>query len=181
MSAQRNSSGYPYQDAGLGLSERVADLMGRMSVEEKAGLLFQRIITMNGDGSLVEDAAAAPSEATTRELVSSRFISHFNLLSVHGPGGGPGAGVIAVWHNALQRLAAEETRWGIPVTLSTDPRHAFTHNPGASMAAGPFSEWPAPLGLATLRDLCAVSEFADIVRREYLAVGFRGAVHPQLR
>ena len=171
---------YSYQDAGLDIPERVADLMGRMSVEEKAGLLFHPIITMNGDGSLVDDAAAAPSEATTRELVSRRSISHFNLLSVHGPGGGPGAGAIAEWHNALQRLAAEETRWGIPVTLSTDPRHAFTHNPGTSMAAGPFSEWPEPLGLAALRDVGAVSEFADIVRREYLAVGFRVALHPQL-
>ena len=61
--------------------------------------------------------------------------------------------MIAEWHNALQRLAAEETRWGIPVTLSTDPRHAFTHNPGTSMAAGPFSEWPEPLGLAALGDV----------------------------
>ena len=171
---------YPYQDAAVDTAERVADLMGRMSVEEKAGLLFHPIITMNGDGSLVDDAVAAPSEATTRELVAGRSISHFNLLSVHGPDAGPRAGVIAEWHNALQRLAAEETRWGIPVTLSTDPRHAFTHNPGTSMAAGPFSEWPEPLGLAALGDVAAVSEFADIVRREYLAVGFRVALHPQL-
>jgi len=171
---------YPYQDAAADRAERVADLMGRMSVEEKAGLLFHPIITMNADGSLVDDTVAAPSEATTRELVSGRSISHFNLLSVRGPGGGPGAGVIAEWHNALQRLAVEETRWGIPVTLSTDPRHAFAENVGTSMAAGPFSEWPEPLGLAALRDVEAVSEFADIVRREYLAVGFRVALHPQL-
>jgi beta-glucosidase len=179
VSAQRNSSGYPYQDAGLGLPERVADLMGRMSVEEKAGLLFHPIITMNADGSLVDDAAAAPSEATTRELVANRSISHFNLLSFRGPGAA-GAGTTAEWHNALQRLAAEETRWGIPVTLSTDPRHAFTENAGTSMAAGPFSQWPEPLGLAALRDVAAVREFADIARQEYLAVGFRVALHPQL-
>ena len=179
MSAQRNSRGYPYQDAGLGLPERVADLMGRMSVEEKAGLLFHPIITMNPDGSLVDDASAAPSQASTRELVADRLISHFNLLSFRGPGA-PGAGATAEWHNALQRLAAEETRWGIPVTLSTDPRHAFTDNEGTSMAAGPFSEWPEPLGLAALRDVEAVREFADVARHEYLAVGFRVALHPQL-
>src|SRR5580693_6342639 len=170
---------YPYQDAGLDIPERVADLMGRMSVEEKAGLLFHPIITMNGDGSLVDDAAAAPTEATTGDLVGSRLISHFNLLSFHGPGA-PGAGATAEWHNALQRLAAEETRWGIPVTLSTDPRHAFTENAGTSMAAGPFSEWPEPLGLAAIADVATVREFADIVRQEYLAVGFRVALHPQL-
>ena len=48
------------------------------------------------------------------------------------------------------------------------------------MAAGPFSEWPEPLGLAALRDVEAVREFADIARQEYLAVGFRVALHPQL-
>jgi beta-glucosidase len=170
---------YLYQDAAVDIAERVADLMGRMSVEEKAGLLFHPIITMNADGSLVDDPAAAPSEASTAELVAGRSISHFNLLSFRGPGA-PGAGATAEWHNALQRLAAEETRWGIPVTLSTDPRHAFTDNAGTSMAAGPFSEWPEPLGLAALRDVETVREFADIARQEYLAVGFRVALHPQL-
>ena len=170
---------YPYQDAAIGIPARVADLIGRMSVEEKAGLLFHPIITMNADGSLVDDPAAAPSAATTRDLVAGRSISHFNLLSFRGPGA-PGAGAIAEWHNALQRLAAGETRWGIPVTLSTDPRHAFTENLGTSMAAGPFSAWPEPLGLAALADAATVREFADVVRREYLAVGFRVALHPQL-
>jgi beta-glucosidase len=179
VAAERTMTGYPYRDAAVGIPERVADLMGRMSVEEKAGLLFHPIITMNPDGSLVDDPAAAPSAATTRELVANRSISHFNLLSFRGPAA-PGAGATAEWHNALQRLAAEETRWGIPVTLSTDPRHAFTENLGTSMAAGPFSEWPEPLGLAALGDAAAVREFADIVRREYLAVGFRVALHPQL-
>ena len=74
MAAQHNTSGYPYQDAGLGIPERVADLMGRMSVEEKAGLLFHPIITMNPDGSLVDDPVAAPAAATTRELVANRSI-----------------------------------------------------------------------------------------------------------
>ena len=170
---------YPYQDAAVDIAERVADLMGRMSVEEKAGLLFHPIITMNPDGSLVDDPAAAPSQASTSELVADRSISHFNLLSFRGPGA-PGAGATAEWHNTLQRLAVEGTRWGIPVTLSTDPRHAFTDNAGTSMAAGPFSEWPEPLGLAALRDVEAVREFADVARQEYLAVGFRVALHPQL-
>ena len=170
---------YPYQDASVDIAERVADLLGRMSVEEKAGLLFHPIITMNADGSLVDDPAAAPSEASTGELVADRLISHFNLLSFHGPGA-PGAGATAEWHNTLQRRAAEETRWAIPVTLSTDPRHAFADNAGTSMAAGPFSEWPEPLGLAALSDVEAVREFADIARQEYLAVGFRVALHPQL-
>ncbi|NED90314.1 glycoside hydrolase family 3 protein, partial [Streptomyces sp. SID11233] len=99
-------------------------------------------------------------------------MTHFNLLGTGDPT------AMARWHNTLQRMAAD-TRLGIPVTLSTDPRHAFTEHVGASFGAGAFSAWPEPLGLAALRDPELVYEFADTVRREYLAVGFRVALHPQ--
>jgi beta-glucosidase len=66
------------------------------------------------------------------------------------------------------------------VTVSTDPRHSFTTNVGASMRAGSFSAWPEPTGLAAARDPELVRRFADIARREYLAVGLRVALHPQI-
>jgi beta-glucosidase len=69
---------------------------------------------------------------------------------------------------------------GIPVTLSTDPRHAFSSNPGTAARAGAFSQWPESLGLAALRDPELVEQFADIARQEYLAGGFRVALHPQI-
>ncbi|MFJ8806349.1 glycoside hydrolase family 3 protein [Streptomyces sp. NPDC102490] len=86
---------------------------------------------------------------------------------------------MAQWHNTVQELAAG-TRLGIPVTVSTDPRHAFTTNLGASMSAGAFSAWPEPTGLAAVRDPQLVRRFADTARREYLAVGLRVALHPQI-
>ncbi|MBV9280993.1 MAG: glycoside hydrolase family 3 C-terminal domain-containing protein, partial [Chloroflexi bacterium] len=72
----------------------------------------------------------------------------------------------------------EGTRLGIPVTISTDPRHAFTDNPATSMFAGKFSLWPEPIGLAAAGDSALVEEFGDIARQEYLAVGIRVALHP---
>ena len=101
-------------------------------------------------------------------------MSHFNLLMVPGD-----ATLIARWHNRLQELAAS-TRLGIPVTISTDPRHGFSENPGAALLAGPFSQWPEPLGLAATADPELVERFADIARREYTAVGIRVALHPQV-
>ena len=74
--------------------------------------------------------------------------------------------------------AAEATRLGIPVTISSDPRHGLGDNPATSMAGAGFSQWPDPIGLAATRDAGLVREFADIVRREYLAVGIRLALHP---
>ena len=87
---------------------------------------------------------------------------------------------MARWHNTLQELAAS-TRLGIPVTLSTDPRHSFTRQPRhLGMLAGPFSQWPEPLGLAAIGDEDLVERFGDIARQEYLAVGIRVALHPQI-
>jgi beta-glucosidase len=87
--------------------------------------------------------------------------------------------LVAQWHNRLQELA-ESTPLGIPITLSTDPRHHFTDNPGAAFNAGAVSQWPEPLGLAALRSAELVQRFADIARQEYLALGFRVALHPQV-
>ncbi|MGW2283016.1 glycoside hydrolase family 3 protein [Streptomyces sp. NPDC001770] len=160
-----------YRDPSLPVAQRVTDLLTRMSVEEKVGLLFQTVVTLNADGSLVDEPGMLPYTAS--ELVGERRMSHFNLL------GGAGPRQIAEWHNRLQDLAAD-TRLGIPVTLSSDPRHAFTDNPGTAMTAGAFSQWPETLGLAALDSPELMREYADTVRREYLAVGIRLALHPQI-
>ncbi|EIC06626.1 glycoside hydrolase family 3 domain protein [Microbacterium laevaniformans OR221] len=163
----------PWLDATRAVDERVELLLGEMTVEEKAGLFFQTMITIGPDGALSagDPAFGLPS---TDEYVRERHMTHFNLL-----GAAPSAGDIARWHNRLQELAAS-TRLGIPVSLSTDPRHSFTDNPGAAMHAGPFSQWPDALGLAATRDEDLVRRFGDIARQEYTAVGIRVALHPQV-
>jgi beta-glucosidase len=47
-------------------------------------------------------------------------------------------------------------------------------------SAGPFSQWPDGLGLAAIDDPVSTEAFAEIVRREYCAVGIRAALHPQI-
>jgi beta-glucosidase len=161
----------PYENPGLDAETRAADLLTRMSLGEKAGLLFHAMITMDGGGGLAEAGSPFQPVATSR-LVSDLAISHFNLV------GGESAGAIARWHNRLQELAAT-TRLGIPVTISSDPRHHFTDNPLIAGTSGVFSEWPEPTGLAAIGDSGLVEGFADAVRREYLAVGIRVGLHPQ--
>ncbi|MFI1568728.1 glycoside hydrolase family 3 protein [Streptomyces sp. NPDC020490] len=161
-----------YRDPARPVDERVEDLLSRMTLAEKAGQLFHTMLVMGPGGTLVEEAGGVLRDGTT-ELVAGRHLTHFNLV------GQGGARETAEWANRMQELAAD-TRLGIPVTLSTDPRHAFTDNPGASFLAGDFSAWPEPLGLAATGDAELVERFADTVRREYLAVGFRVALHPQI-
>lgn len=168
----RNGVLDPYEDHRLPVAERVADLLGRMSLPEKVGLMFHTVIEAGEDGSLVETAGAI-SKSPTSEVVLGKHLTHFN---VHHLGH---ARTAARWANALQTLA-EQTPHGIPVTISTDPRHGFAQNVGASFAAGQFSQWPEPIGLAALQDEGKVREFAEIARREYCAVGIRAALHPTL-
>ncbi|WP_426321936.1 glycoside hydrolase family 3 protein [Microbacterium sp. E-13] len=163
----------PWLDASLPVAERVELLLGEMTLEEKAGLFFQTMIAMGENGEL-SDGDPDFGIASNHEYVSARHMSHFNLLGVP-----PRASDIAAWHNRLQEVAAS-TRLGIPVSISTDPRHSFSDNPGAAILAGPFSEWPEPLGLAATRDPELVQRFADIARQEYTAVGIRVALHPQV-
>lgn len=162
-----------FRDARLPIEERVERLLVQMTLEEKAGLLFQTMITMGENGQLA-DANPAFNLPSTDSYINGLGMTHFNLL-----GAAPDATQMAEWHNRLQELAAQ-TRLGIPVTLSTDPRHSFSDNPGAAMMAGPFSEWPETLGLAAIGDEAVVEEFGDIARQEYLAVGLRVALHPQI-
>jgi beta-glucosidase len=160
----------PYENPALTTGERVADLLSRLSLEEKAGLMFQTVIEAGRDGSLLERPGSI-SKSPTSDVVVGKRMNHFNVHHLEN------ATVAARWNNKLQRLA-EQTPHGIPVTVSTDPRHAFIQNSGVSFAAGSFSQWPEPIGFAAIGDVERVREFADIARTEYRAVGIRAALHP---
>ncbi|GAA1427064.1 glycoside hydrolase family 3 N-terminal domain-containing protein [Microlunatus lacustris] len=163
----------PYRDPSLSPEQRVEDLLARMSLEDKAGLMFQDMVLMGPGGTLVgdENLIGRPgSEAAVREL----RMNHFNLL-----GSPDSVRDLVGWYTRLQELATR-TALGIPVSLSTDPRHSFSDNAGTAATSGTFSAWPESLGFAALRDPALVEQFADIARQEYLAGGFRVALHPQV-
>jgi beta-glucosidase len=162
-----------YRDANLPVDERVEILLAQMTLEEKAGLFFQTMIAMNEDGTL-SDGDPVFGLPSTDEYVNGRLMSHFNILAA-----AKSAEAMAEWHNRLQELAAA-TRLGIPVTISTDPRHSYSDNPLAGLMAGAFSVWPETLGLAATRDEELVERFGDVARQEYTAVGIRVALHPQI-
>ena len=163
----------PYQDASVSTEDRITNLLSLMTLPEKAGQLFHNMVPQGSNGSLAE-ANPHFNLPSTETLLHDKLMSHFNLI---GPITSPRD--TAIWHNNLQK-AALQTRLGIPITLSSDPRNHFTDNVGTSFNAGCLSQWPETLGLAALRDPDLVEHFADIARQEYLALGLRVALHPQI-
>jgi beta-glucosidase len=161
---------YPYQNSQLSAEQRADDLLERMSLQDKAGLLFHAM-TFAGD---IDSANTIFPLRPPQKLITKYGLRHFSVFASL-----PDGRAFAEWHNALQRIAAAHPL-AIPLTLSSDPRHHFTDNPLASVIAGPFSQWPEPLGLAAIGSEELVREFADIARQEYLAVGLRVALHPQI-
>lgn len=162
----------PYEDPRLSAQERTDDLLERLSLAEKVGLMFQTVIEMGPNGELLEDRGVFAKSAT-RAAVLEKKMSAFNIHGI------PSARAAARWNNRIQALA-EQTPHGIPVTLSTDPRHSFTENSGVAFTSGPFSQWPDMLGLAALDDAGEIARFSEVVRSEYRAVGIRMALHPQV-
>ncbi|KAG5788566.1 hypothetical protein H9Q69_012372 [Fusarium xylarioides] len=182
----RQDANPPYRNKTLCLDKRVDDLMSRMSLEDKAGQMFHgRTVVVNNT-----------FDETIEEFVTGKRITHYVLS-----GGVNDVRGVANWYNKLQRLAMS-TSLGIPseyycfddivtpstpkhiddsvVTISSDPQHGWTDENAVSVVAQGFSRWTEPLGLAALRSPELVRQFAEIAREEYVAVGIRQALHPQV-
>jgi beta-glucosidase len=161
----------PYEDWRLPTDVRTADLVGRMSIEELAGLMVHG--TLPGVGPMASIGTGAEYDlAKVRGFMNENHVSSF-ITRWHGS-----AELFAKQNNEVQAIA-ESSRWGIPVTISSDPRHHFEQVLGAAMQDRAFSLWPEPLGFAAANDLELTRRFGDVVRQEYEAVGIRESLAPQ--
>lgn len=167
----RNGQLDRYEDWRLTPQVRAKDLVARMTLEEKAGAMMHGTARSSGrmGGAGIGDRY---DSTANRALIASTYVNSM----ITRLGGAPAT--FAAEQNALQAIA-EGTRLGIPLTISTDPRHHFVYVIGASVAEGQFSQWPETLGLAALGDSALVRRFADIARQEYRAVGIHMALSPQ--
>jgi beta-glucosidase len=184
-----------YENWQLPTHVRVKDLVKKMKLEEKAGMM---IISSHYMGS----SNSCPSPDKTSLLCEEDTLSQFNRWSVPGQQfyefnppvidasaatkgiqernlryliirDNPSAEKLATWINELQKTA-EETRLGIPVVMTSNPRnHVGNLAFGFSEASGQFSLWPGELGLAATRDADLVKEFGEIAAKEWTASGIR--------
>lgn len=180
----------PYEDWRLAPAERAADLVSRMTLEEKAGLMIIGSHYM-GDSPLAKNPtpgkllneddnwaekhpiSGAPFEKpvlTTSGARQGILERHQRFYIVRD---NPEADRLAEWQNALQEIA-EGSRLGIPVILTSNPRNHVSVAPptfGVTEAAGKFADFPGELGLAALQDPALVRKFGDVCRQQWRASG----------
>jgi beta-glucosidase len=107
--AQVNPSrNFPYMNKSLPIEKRVADLLSRMTVEEKAGQLNQ----LNG-GVFTGPAANDPGQKAKMDMVRKGQVG--SMLNVTGTSE----------TRTIQQLAINESRLGIPVIFAFDVIHGY--------------------------------------------------------
>jgi beta-glucosidase len=171
----------PYEDWRLPVAARVRDLTGRMTLEEKAGMLL--INTLNAEaGGRISDRGVRMirDEKMTRFVFRNTVTPNPEPPAAGGRGGGFGGTQVSAYEaaqftNLVQELA-EGTRLGIPALFKSNARNHFERDAraGINVGAGAFSEWPKEPGLAAMRDTVLLGEFGRIMRQEWSAIGLRG-------
>jgi beta-glucosidase len=149
---------------------RAMDVVADLSIAETAGLLFHPMIMLD---AAHDPDAASPFGPSTRQLIVERGIRHFCLATIPSPE------QTAVVLGRLQDIATSHGS-RLPIVFSTDPRHSFLQNMGATHRAEGVSQWPEPIGFGAIDDPDLVRDFASIVRHDYRAMGIRMALHPQV-
>ncbi len=161
-----------YEDSRQQVAARVEDLISQMNVEEKVGMLWHPPLGVGAEGQLLDKPDPASfSMVSTYDVMLNKKIRHYNLFMI------PDTRHLAMWYNNLQKLA-EQDRLGIPVTISSDPRHGISNFIGNELLGGEFSKWPEPIGLAATNDSALVAEFGKIAAEELRSIGIRTALHP---
>jgi beta-glucosidase len=145
-------SGAPYREANRTVQQRVGDLLGRMSLDDKLGQMVQ-----------AERQSAAP-----RDVSSGRIGS---VLS--GAGSAPVPNMPSAWadmYDDYQR-AALATPLGIPIIYGVDAVHGHNNVGGATI-------YPHNIGLGATGDPALVQRIGAATAKEVAATGIDWAFAP---
>lgn len=177
-----------YEDWRLTADERAKDLASKMSVDQIAGLMLyssHQAIPSGGGGFMqggtyngkpFAESGAKPSDLSDQQVkfLTDDNLRHVLVTSVESPE------TAARWNNNIQAFV-EGTGLGIPVNISSDPRHESDsyaeYNAGAG---GRISMWPGTLGIAATFDPALMKKFGEVASAEYRALGITTALSPQI-
>lgn len=184
-----------YEDWRLPIEVRAKDLLSKMSLEEKAGMMLISTTRLENDWSFEKPRTTAPITSNFNEtdlVMKQNMFTGLPMPVAQLFAAGTTNGVkklhlrnfilranadtkiLAEWSNKLQALC-EGDGLGIPAIVTSNPRNHITRDASVGLSVGKtvFSTWPGELGLAAMRDPQLVHEFADIARQEWAAIGLR--------
>ncbi|HWS51839.1 MAG TPA: glycoside hydrolase family 3 N-terminal domain-containing protein, partial [Microbacterium sp.] len=155
----------PYRDAALPIHERVADLLGRLTLEEKVGQLTQYFY-FGGMGQLPDgiDIESLPPEARA-------YLEQPRMVEAAVSQGAAGSVLFAkdpATTNKLQRMAVEQTRLGIPLLFGFDVIHGLR------------TIFPVPIALAASWDPETIESAQTVAAREARSVGIAWTFAPMI-
>jgi beta-glucosidase len=90
-----------YEDMNQGIEARIEDILGQMTLDEKAGMLFMNGAAVNDDATLEKrEGVNGPAAFLPAAIdhMSVRKMTHFNVWNIP-----PDPGMLAKWHNNLLR------------------------------------------------------------------------------
>lgn len=154
----------PYEDWRLTPEERTADLLGRLNLEQMAGLMLHKMLRSPAD----------------REMIGGENY-------IHGFTGASSSGDLEKICESSNEIQAkmEAAAFGIPAFLTAEGINASDDSLsgggyGRMGKSDLFSKWPVPLGLAATFDPKYVKGWGESVAREYRATGTTVALEPQI-
>ena len=150
-----------YRDPRETVEARVADLIERMTIEEKVAQLGAVWVSeLVVDGRFDADVAA------------ERIPNGIGQITRIGASTGLRADESATLMNGIQRVAVERTRLGVPVLVHEEAVGGFCHR-GATT-------FPQAIGLAATWDPDLLAEIGSVIRAQMMAVGARQNLAPVL-
>lgn len=177
----------PYEDWRLIAQDRAIDLASKMTINQIAGLMLyskhqaipassQGFFKGTYDEKTLEESGANPSDLTDQQkkFLSNDNLRHVLITSVQSPK------IAAEWNNKAQSFV-EGIGLGIPINISSDPRHQSRADAEFNAGSGgEISMWPTTLGLAATFNPAIVENFGNIASKEYRALGITTALSPQI-
>ena len=158
--AKKAKTQFPYQNPQLTVEERVNDLIGRMTLEEKVGQLR---CTLAWNYYTIKGKDVVPSELFKKDIAEGQIgmlwgtyrADPWTQKSLEN---GLNPELAAKAGNALQKYVMENTRLGIPLFLAEEAPHGH-------MAIG-TTVFPTGFGMAATWDPALIEKAGEVIGRE---------------
>lgn len=150
-----------YRDAELPVAQRIADLLGQMTLDEKIAQL-----------GCLWSTALVRNDSFDPAFAASKMPHGIGQITRIGASTGLRPRESAALMNAIQQVAVEQSRLGIPIFVHEESVGGF--------CARDATVFPQGIGLAATWNPALVEQVADVIRQQMLAVGARLGLAPVL-